>query len=43
MSIRCRDIVKAIEDWACPSLAEEWDNVGLHVGSEADYVGADPQ
>ncbi len=38
MSIRCRDIVKAIEDWACPSLAEEWDNVGLHVGNPEQEV-----
>lgn len=38
MSTRCGDIVKVIEDWAKPVLAEDWDNVGLHVGDRAQMV-----
>ena len=38
MSIRCRDIVEVIEEWAQPALAEEWDNVGLHVGDPEQTV-----
>ena len=38
MSIRCRDIIRVIEAWAEPSLAEEWDNVGLHVGDPEQPV-----
>lgn len=38
MSIQCRDIIRVIEQWAKPSLAEEWDNVGLHVGDPEQPV-----
>ena len=33
MSIKCRDIIEFIENIAPVRLAEEWDNVGLAVGS----------
>ncbi|MEN6401443.1 MAG: Nif3-like dinuclear metal center hexameric protein [Armatimonadia bacterium] len=32
------DLVHAVEELAPPSLAEEWDNVGLQVGASADPV-----
>ncbi len=31
-SIKCGDIVKFMEDFAPPELAESWDNVGLMIG-----------
>jgi dinuclear metal center YbgI/SA1388 family protein len=33
MSAKCGDIAKYIEEFAPPDLAEEWDNVGLLLGS----------
>lgn len=33
MSVKCKDIIAAMERLAPPYLAEKWDNVGLMVGS----------
>ncbi len=33
MAVTVQDVLSAIESWAPRSLAEEWDNVGLQVGS----------
>lgn len=38
MSVKCAKIFAWIEDWARPELAEEWDRIGLLVGSPADEV-----
>lgn len=39
MSLKCSDIVFYLEQKAPPSLAEEWDNVGLMTGSMKKAVG----
>ncbi len=33
MSMRCQDLVTALEQWAPPAWAEDWDNPGLTVGA----------
>lgn len=38
MSVKCSEIIYAIEKLAPPTLAEHWDNVGLMVGSENSEV-----
>lgn len=36
--MKCSDIIKFIEEFAPPELAEDWDNVGLMVGSREDTI-----
>lgn len=38
MSVSVKQLISAIEDLAPPQLAEEWDNVGLLVGSYSNKV-----
>lgn len=38
MSVKCRDIINIMEDYASPNLAESWDNIGLMVGDENKTV-----
>lgn len=38
MAIKLADLIAAFEDWAPLGLAEEWDNVGLQVGSPQQAV-----
>lgn len=38
MSIRCSEIIDFMEEWAPPFLAEEWDNVGLLIGSGRQQI-----
>jgi len=38
MSVKCKKIFAWIEEWARPELAEDWDRIGLLVGSPADEV-----
>lgn len=38
MAVECRIIINIIEDFAPPQLAEEWDNIGLHIGDPAAGV-----
>jgi dinuclear metal center YbgI/SA1388 family protein len=38
LAVNCGDIIKFMEEFAPPSLAEDWDNVGLMVGSREDKV-----
>lgn len=38
MSVKCERIFAWIEDWARPEFAEDWDRVGLLVGSPKDMV-----
>ena len=38
MAVKCQDIINIIEKMAPGRLAEEWDNVGLHIGSPAARV-----
>lgn len=33
MSVKCREIVDLMEDYASSNLAEDWDNIGLIIGS----------
>jgi len=40
MACRTGDIIALLEELAPPALAEEWDNVGLQVGSPDSEVGA---
>ncbi|MGE5256294.1 MAG: Nif3-like dinuclear metal center hexameric protein [Hyphomicrobiales bacterium] len=40
MAIRLSDIIRILEKMAPPSLAEEWDNVGLQVGDPRRKVGS---
>ncbi len=35
---RCIDVIKLMEKYAEPSLAESWDNIGLMVGDENAYI-----
>ena len=30
--VKCHEVVKKMEEWACPKYAEDWDNVGLISG-----------
>ena len=34
MSVKCHEIISAMETLAPPKLAENWDNVGLMLGSQ---------
>ncbi|WP_010243225.1 Nif3-like dinuclear metal center hexameric protein [Acetivibrio cellulolyticus] len=38
MAVKCGDIIRFMEEFAPPRLAEDWDNVGLMVGSREDEV-----
>ncbi len=38
MTVKCRDVIKFMEDFAPPVLAEDWDNVGLMLGSREDEI-----
>ena len=38
MSIRCQSFIKAMEQWAPLSYAEEWDNPGLQVGDRQKEI-----
>lgn len=38
MSIKCSAIIKLMEEYANPNLAEDWDNVGLIVGDENSFI-----
>lgn len=38
MSVKCQAIIEALEQWAPRSLAEDWDNVGLMLGSPAQDI-----
>lgn len=38
MTVKCGDIIRFMEEFAPPSLAEDWDNVGLMVGSRDDEI-----
>lgn len=38
MAVECRTIINIIENMAPAHLAEDWDNVGLHVGASATKV-----
>ncbi len=38
MSVECKKIFAWIEDWALPEYVEDWDRVGLLVGSPKDMV-----
>ena len=38
MAVKCEDIIKFMEEFAPPILAEDWDNVGLMVGSREDEI-----
>lgn len=38
MNTQCKDIINFIEDFAPKSLAEDWDNVGLLLGSNKNEV-----
>lgn len=37
-SSRCIDVIRLMEKYAEPSLAESWDNIGLMVGDENAYI-----
>lgn len=36
--MKCSDIIKFMEEFAPPQLAEDWDNVGLMLGSREDTI-----
>lgn len=38
MAVKCGDIIRFMEEFAPPKLAEDWDNVGLMVGSREDEI-----
>ena len=38
MAVKCGDIIRFMEEFAPPKLAEDWDNVGLLVGSREDEI-----
>lgn len=38
MAVECRTIINIMENFAPPHLAEEWDNIGLHIGDPAAGV-----
>lgn len=38
MAVKCGDIVRFMEEFAPPKLAEDWDNVGLMIGNREDEV-----
>ncbi len=38
MSVKCKKIFSWIEDWARPEMAEDWDRIGLLIGSPEDEV-----
>ncbi|MEN2776062.1 Nif3-like dinuclear metal center hexameric protein [Acetivibrio clariflavus] len=38
MAVKCGDIVKFMEEYAPPKLAEDWDNVGLMIGNREDEI-----
>ena len=38
MSVKCHEIISAMEILAPKNLAESWDNVGLMLGSQTDNI-----
>lgn len=38
LNSKCIDIIKLMEEYADPCLAESWDNIGLMVGDENSYI-----
>ena len=38
MSVKCHEIISAMEILAPKNLAESWDNVGLMLGSQNDNI-----
>ncbi|MCX7970561.1 MAG: Nif3-like dinuclear metal center hexameric protein [Negativicutes bacterium] len=38
MSLKCWQVIKHLESWARPELAENWDNAGLQVGDRNQAV-----
>lgn len=38
MFVRCNDIVNIMEEYAKPSYAESWDNIGLMIGDENSVI-----
>ncbi len=38
MAVKCGDIIKFMEEYAPPKLAEDWDNVGLMIGNRNDEI-----
>lgn len=38
MFVRCNDIINIMEEYAKPSCAESWDNVGLMIGDENKVI-----
>lgn len=38
MPVSCRTVIGWLEEWALPRLVEDWDNVGLQVGSPGTEI-----
>lgn len=36
--LKAKDIVKLMNDWACPTLIDDWDNTGFQIGDEEKEV-----
>jgi len=38
MSVRCHELIRELENWAPKHLAEDWDNIGLLLGSPEQSI-----